>query len=129
MKHCLVIDDDFEVAALICEVLASHNYVSQSAFHGQQAIEMGLSKLSEFDLIFTDIKMPKMDGFEFIYAARELGIKAPIVAVTGLPDKGESLYLQDDGKKRALPEHIISKPFKDLDIMSISDSLTKKAEN
>ena len=127
MNQCLVIDDDFEITALICEILAGHNFISQGASSAGEALALGPKKLREFHLIFTDLKMPEMDGFEFVQKVRDLGIQTPIIAVTGLPDKGQSIFDQQDGKARMLPHHIVSKPFTELDIRTVSKVFNKSA--
>ena len=51
----------------------------------------GLEKLAEstFDLVLSDIEMPKMDGWQFCKSAREQGYRVPFVALTSL-SKGEN---------------------------------------
>ncbi|SMF73283.1 response regulator [Pseudobacteriovorax antillogorgiicola] len=123
IRQCLVIDDDFEITALICDILSEHNFIAQGVSSAREALELGTYRLSEFDIIFSDLKMPQMDGFEFVAQVKDMGISTPIIAVTGLPDKGHDLFYANDGKKRDLPHHIISKPFTELDIRTVAKLL------
>ena len=82
----LVVDDE----AMICEWLQfciSQNPSCQLtgvAHNGQEALE--LFHRDEPDLILTDIKMPVMDGLEFLHALKALGSRAKIVVLTAFSD-------------------------------------------
>ncbi|WP_159455441.1 response regulator [Pseudobacteriovorax antillogorgiicola] len=117
MKEVLVIDDDIDIMILICDILSTNNFVCQGLDSPQRALELGFDALSKFDLIFTDVKMPEVDGFEFIHHLRQMGVDAPVIAVTGLHDRGDSLLDRDDGRLRQKPNMIISKPFRFEDVL------------
>ena len=82
----LVVDDE----AMICEWLQfciSQNPSCQLtgvAHNGQEALE--LFHRDEPDLILTDIKMPVMDGLEFLHALKALGSRAKVVVLTAFSD-------------------------------------------
>ena len=54
---------------------------------GKEAVDKALS--NPFDLIFMDIQMPNMNGYEATKALREKGLKTPIVALTANAMKGD----------------------------------------
>jgi len=54
---------------------------------GNQAVQKALSK--QFDLIFMDIEMPNMNGYEATKAIRKEGLKTPIIALTAYAMKGD----------------------------------------
>ena len=86
MAKILVIDDERAIRNTLREILEFEGYTVEVAENGRIGLERALS--NAFDLIFTDIKMPEMDGMEFLQAYRE-GMaqqnseEAPVVVITG----------------------------------------------
>ena len=86
MAKILVIDDERAIRNTLKEILEFEGYTVEVAENGRIGLERALS--NAFDLIFTDIKMPEMDGMEFLQAYRE-GMaqqnseEAPVVVITG----------------------------------------------
>ena len=85
----LVEDDGRNILALVT-ALKRKGIAVQVAENGQQAIEI-LQERSDFDLIFMDIMMPVMGGYEAMKAIRnDLGMHCiPIIALTAKAMKGE----------------------------------------
>ena len=85
----LVEDDGRNILALVT-ALERKGIAVQVAENGQQAIEI-LQERSDFDLIFMDIMMPVMGGYEAMKAIRnDLGMhRIPIIALTAKAMKGE----------------------------------------
>ena len=86
MVKILVIDDERAIRNTLKEILEFESYSVDVAENGRIGLERALA--GTYDLIFTDIKMPEMDGMEFLTAYRE-GIlqqnneEAPVVVITG----------------------------------------------
>ncbi|SMF62116.1 response regulator [Pseudobacteriovorax antillogorgiicola] len=110
LKSALIVDDDPGILALISEIISQHGFLSAGVSRGEDALDYG-RELHEMDVVFTDLRMPGMDGFELTATLRKRGISCPIIAITGLPDKGQSLYHSNDGKARERPDMILPKPF------------------
>ena len=85
----LVEDDGRNILALVT-ALKRKGIAVQVAENGQQAIDI-LQERSDFDLIFMDIMMPVMGGYEAMKAIRnDLGMhRIPIIALTAKAMKGE----------------------------------------
>jgi PAS domain S-box-containing protein len=100
----LVIDDEPSVRETLAEMLVAVDHEVQLAESGQHALEK--MRHEDYDLVFTDLAMPEMDGWETARAIRKQWPQVRIVMVTGygpttpLPDGEEDLI---DG--------IIGKPF------------------
>lgn len=82
MKNILVVDDDLTFVAMIRGVLDPVHYTVSSAGNGVDALEE--VKKSKPDLILLDIKMPKMDGIEFLKEMNEKygGIEIPVLVTS-----------------------------------------------
>lgn len=85
MAKILVIDDERAIRNTLKEILEFEGYSVDVAENGRAGLERAL--VGAYDLIFTDIKMPEMDGMEFLHAYREgiaqQGEEAPVVVITG----------------------------------------------
>jgi len=81
MEKILVIDDERPIRSTLKEILEFENFKVDTAEDGKQGLEMILA--NKYDLILSDIKMPKMDGMEVLDALIEKGIEAPVVMISG----------------------------------------------
>lgn len=81
MKRILVIDDAATVRLYHREILEKAGFVVAEAINGLEALE----KLEEapFDLYLVDINMPKLDGYGFLRALRQLDVpQAPAIMIS-----------------------------------------------
>ena len=86
MAKILVIDDERAIRNTLKDILEFEGYTVEVAENGRVGLESALS--STFDLIFTDIKMPEMDGLEFLQTYRnkmqeQNSEESPIIMITG----------------------------------------------
>jgi CheY-like chemotaxis protein len=79
----LVVDDDADTAESLAEVLTLHGFPANAATDGESALRAASS--DQPDVVFTDLAMPEMDGFELANRLRQLAApKRPLlVAITG----------------------------------------------
>jgi DNA-binding NtrC family response regulator len=85
----LVIDDDAVVGRSFDRVLSDKGYEVSTVSSGEEA--MDTMKDSEFDVVFTDIKMGGMDGLEVTQRIKERCPWTPVVVITGYgTDENES---------------------------------------
>ena len=80
MKKILLIEDNVMNCELIRDILTLCNYQITSTGDGRDALD--ILENESFDLILTDIHLPKMDGIEFIHKFRESNSAVKIVAMT-----------------------------------------------
>jgi signal transduction histidine kinase/ActR/RegA family two-component response regulator len=85
--HILVAEDSAPNQALIRIMLEKMGLEITIAEDGNEVLAMALA--DEFDLIFMDIMMPHMNGYEATKAIRKAGITTPIVALTANVMKGD----------------------------------------
>ena len=91
MSKILIIDDERGIRNTLKEILADEGHEVEVAENGMQGLEMAQAKA--YDLIFSDIKMPEMDGMEFLAKlkngendANEANGECPVVMITGHGD-------------------------------------------
>lgn len=69
MAKLLIIDDERGIRNTLKEILADEGHEVDVAENGKQGLEMAQAKT--YDLIYSDIKMPEMDGIEVLRALKE----------------------------------------------------------
>lgn len=86
MSKILVIEDEAAIRRVLVKILSEENdsYQVDEAEDGLIGIEK--IKKEDFDLIFCDIKMPKMDGVEVLEATKKIKPEIPIVMISGHGD-------------------------------------------
>ena len=77
----LVIDDDAVVGRSFDRVLSEKGYEVSTALSGEEALDT--IENTEFDVVFTDIKMPGMDGLEVAERIKARCPWTPVVVITG----------------------------------------------
>jgi len=106
----LICEDNDLNQQVICDHLIRLGIKTVVAHNGKIGVELITERLQNcmkpFDLIFIDIQMPEMDGFEASSRITALGVKTPIVALTADIFSGEA----DDYKKNGMTD-ILVKPF------------------
>lgn len=80
MARILVIDDEAAIRRILREILEHEKYNVDDAASAVDALP--LVKENEYDAILCDIKMPQMDGIEFLEEARKIS-DAPIIMISG----------------------------------------------
>lgn len=114
----LVVDDSATMRMFLSmNIQKSRKGISISeAGNGRDAMEM--LKKESFDLVFTDINMPEMDGLQMIERARRaLKIETPIIIISALGEENNretGLYLGANG--------YLTKPVKGHDLFNIIDN-------
>ena len=94
MAKLLIIDDERGIRNTLKEILADEGHEVDVAENGKLGLEMAQAKT--YDLIYSDIKMPEMDGMELLKALKNgendengdasLNGEAPIVMISGHGD-------------------------------------------
>jgi two-component system response regulator AtoC len=81
LGRLLIVDDEAELLAALCETLADENYDTVGAPNGEEGLRRVQSE--RFDLVVTDLMMPGIDGVEFFRKAREIDPEVTGVVMTG----------------------------------------------
>ena len=107
----LVVEDEEDVRQLLSDILTSGEHEVEVAANGTEGIEM--FEKGSFDLVFTDLGMPDISGWEVAKKIKEINGKVPIVLVTGW-----NVEIQDDEKKNNHVDMVIQKPFQVNQVLS-----------
>lgn len=102
-KKVLVIDDDPVVGKSFDRVLSPKGYAVISAADGAEALEKLASE--HYDVVFTDIKMPGMDGLEVAKHIKGTNPWMPVVIVTGYGSEANEMQARQLGVS-----HFLHKP-------------------
>ena len=81
MSNILIIDDEKAIRKTLSEILSYEGYKIDEAGDGEEGFRKFREK--EYDVILCDIKMPKMDGIEFLEKAKEANPDLPIIMISG----------------------------------------------
>ena len=85
MAKILIIDDERAIRNTLKEILEFEGYTIDLAENGKQGVEK--AKTGSYDLIYSDVKMPEMDGIEVLETLqKEEACECPIVMISGHAD-------------------------------------------
>ena len=94
----LLVDDDADVRRDYTRLLKSLGFDVDAAADGSSALELLYKR--PYDVIVTDIRMPSMDGMEFLRAVRGQNLDVPVVLMTGSPDFDSAVGAVEYGAMR-----------------------------
>lgn len=84
MFKILVVEDDKDLNKTVCAYLKQHGYEAVGCLEANEAYNEMYGNV--FDLIISDIMMPKIDGFEFAETVRSINREIPILFMTARDD-------------------------------------------
>ena len=120
----LIIDDEEPILSNLCYFLNEKGYDVTSASDGLKGLKLFKEDPNGFDLIITDIVMPKLSGMSLISIIKKKSPNTPIIAITGWGEYPEALALESQANK------VFSKPFELSEIdKTINDLISSKKEN
>ena len=114
MASILIVDDEPEATATLSKFLETRGYTIDTAANGSEALER--VRVIDYELVMTDLRMPGMDGADFLTRVRVEQPQLPIVVMTGHTNLGD----HDDLWARAGVEMVLHKP---LNLREVSEIL------
>ncbi len=109
--NILVADDEIAIRELVGEILEGEGHEVTLAEDGEDALEK--FKRTWHEIVFSDIRMPKMNGIKLLEAIKEINANTQFVVMTSHASIDNSI----DALKKGAFDYIL-KPFEDLDIVS-----------
>jgi len=120
-KLCvLVVDDETAVREVLCEALEAEGCEVLSAEGGEKALRLYDARQGKVDIVFTDIGMPEMSGWELASEIRKRSETVPLAIVSGWADA-----ISVDARNAIKADWVVSKPF---DIATIAGIANEVAE-
>jgi two-component system response regulator AtoC len=104
-KRLLVIDDESNMRHMLSTVLKKADYLDDTASDGSEGLQM--MALAAYDFVLCDIKMPKMNGMEFLKSSREKANTSTVIMMSAYG----SIDTAIEAMKLGAYDYI-SKPFK-----------------
>jgi len=103
----LVVEDEEMLLNVVKDTLKYHGYKVLTAMNGEEAVELYSKNFSSIDLIFTDLGLPKLNGWQAYLQMKKLNPKARVIIASG--------YL-DPKLKEEIPElqleNFVQKPYR-----------------
>ena len=121
MSRVLVADDEAAIRKVVRDALMKVGHDVETAVDGDEA--QALMESREFDLVITDLNMPRMDGLELIRRIRAR-LSIPILVLTVRQEEREKVRLLDAGA-----DDYVTKPFGVAELLARARALLRRAEN
>ncbi|MBN98684.1 MAG: hypothetical protein CME16_05470 [Gemmatimonadetes bacterium] len=109
-KTILVAEDEEKIRRLIAKRLAGEGYNIEEAANGEEALKIALA--TSIDLVITDLKMPKMNGWRLLSMLRRRDLDIPVIIMTG--------YVPEEGQKLLTSKEIVGFVTKPIDFQTLS---------
>ena len=81
MSKILIVDDEKSIRKALREILEFEEFEVDEAEDGKEGLEKATAQF--YDIIFSDIKMPKMDGMELLTALQKEKVGSPVIMISG----------------------------------------------
>jgi DNA-binding NtrC family response regulator len=121
VKHILIVEDEILVAWTLENVLKKSGYHVTIVHTAEKALE--LLRSAVYNLIITDFKLPKINGFEMASAIRSSSFPLPIIMIS----TGQDLDLQPANQHNIITR-FIEKPFDIGDVLNAVNSILHDRE-
>lgn len=119
-KSLLVIDDEENMRHMLSTLLERHGYSVRSVADGTEALQ--LVKEQVFSFVLCDIRMPEMDGLEFLQAVKGLGLSSTIIMMSAYGT------IEDAVRAMKLGAYdYIAKPFSEDEILIVLEKAQERS--
>jgi two-component system cell cycle response regulator CpdR len=106
MARILIAEDESTLCDMCARTLATDGHEVETAHDGTEALDVLNKHEGQFDLLLTDVRMPRMDGIALSLAAARNFPDLTILMMTGYADQRERAHGLD-----ALVHDVLAKPF------------------
>jgi DNA-binding response OmpR family regulator len=122
MKRILVVDDEPNMILGLKDNLEFEGYEVLTATNGREGLALLLQE--EFDLVFLDVMMPEMSGFEVCKKVRANGIHTPVIFLTAKGEEIDKVLGLELGA-----DDYITKPFSLRELLARVKAILRRTED
>ena len=120
MVKILVVDDDQGLRDFLKIMLSREGYQVSTAAEGKEALR--LCQKQKYDLVITDLKMPKVGGLELLRAIKEVSPETMVIVITAFASGETALVAMKEGAYDYLEKNFTVDELK----ATVRDALSKK---
>jgi len=120
----LVVDDEAAVREVLREALEAEGCEVMVAESGEMALKIYDDRKGKLDVVFTDIGMPEMSGWELASEIRKRSEMIPLAIVSGWADA-----ISCDARQAIKADWVVSKPFDIATIAGIANEVADRRKN
>jgi DNA-binding NtrC family response regulator len=118
-KSILAVDDEYDIVNLIRDSLQRHRFKVCIFTESSAALEHFISHSKDYDIVISDIRMPGMNGYEFVRKAKETNPKVKVILMSAFEINDREFHnMLPDIKVDAF----LQKPFS---IQKLNDAIEK----
>jgi DNA-binding NtrC family response regulator len=119
--NILIIDDERSIRKTLNEILSYEGFKVDEATDGEEGLKMFGDKT--YDVVLCDIKMPKIDGIEFLIKAGELNADIPVIMISG----HGTIETAVDAVKKGAYDYVAKPPDLNRLLITIRNALDKSS--
>ncbi len=120
MSRVLVVDDEHSLRRVVRDALEREGHEVETAVDGQEAIQ--LLEKEEYQLVITDLGMPRVDGLDLVRHIRKEST-VPVIVLTVRSQEREKVRLLDAGA-----DDYVTKPFGVNELLARARALLRRSE-
>ena len=120
LEKVLIIDDEAGMCSLITTVLSDEGYAVAAMQKPQEAV--AAVKRGSFDLVITDLRMPKMNGIELLQAIKQAAPTVPVILITAYSTVDSAVQAMKLGAA-----DYVAKPFKNAELLAAVENVLEKS--
>lgn len=120
--HVLCVDDEVHVLSLTKDALREAGCDVRTALDGAHALQHIATAQREFDVMIVDVRMPNLDGWRFVVAARGAGYRGKVIVLSG--------FFDDEERKRFRElniDAVVEKPVRPTELVRVVKEVTQSA--
>jgi len=118
----LLIEDELKTSQTIKQGLEENGYSVETAYEGETGLKMALS--NRYNLIITDLMIPKLNGLDFCKRLRTTDSKTPVIMLTALGMTSDKIK----GFEMGTDDYMV-KPFEFAELLARIKALLKRSES